>query len=245
MSDNIIQIDLFGLGVNATIQLETNWNSFSLAVLEVLGGYLFGQTDAYHTSIQLLQQLAKEQKCNIPQNINTQLSPEQCAIELLALLEYLFNNINLTRLPFDGGMSESFNDITCGEFEKTEESFNLFNDTKDEKHLVDLAESIFRGSLSFKGADYPRKLPIVFTWYLSCRKHLHEIFNNIYEGSDEQVNIDVALMAFTKMIHLGAGERNGSREDIRKMKLKEFLYDISLMIEQAEEEKNQIKNGTI
>lgn len=80
------------------------------------------------------------------------------------------------------------------------------------------------------------KLPLwvlftAFTWYDGCQNELQKIFHEVYtinktnqqpETSDQEPD----LLAFTRCIHAGAGPKNGTRDQIRNIKLKEFLFDV-------------------
>lgn len=85
---------------------------------------------------------------------------------------------------------------------------------------------------------FPRfmKLPMwvlftAFTWYDGCQIELQKIFHEVYtvnksNPQQETTKEEPDLLAFTKCIHAGAGPKNGTRDMIRNMKLKEFLFDV-------------------
>lgn len=77
----------------------------------------------------------------------------------------------------------------------------------------------------------PELLYIALFWFMGCKAELPEAYPNVY-GKGEGVIIigeyQVDTMAFTKLIHHGAGPKNGTRADIRRMRLREFLFDLNL-----------------
>lgn len=86
------------------------------------------------------------------------------------------------------------------------------------------------------------QLYTAFTWYTGCLNHLTSVFYEIYDkapssspppagGESEAAD----LLAFTKCIHAGAGPKNGTRDQIRVMLLKEFLMDVQLETIKAKE----------
>jgi hypothetical protein len=89
------------------------------------------------------------------------------------------------------------------------------------------------------------KLPLwvlftAFTWYDGCQNELQKIFHEVYgknavSNEPSTINHEPDLLAFTRCIHAGAGPKNGTRDQIRNMKLKEFLFDVQEEIIKANE----------
>lgn len=162
------------------------------------------------------------------------------------------------------GPGDDFNDMTCGEFESCEVSFLLYAQNKELKHLADLAHTLWRPELDHKkrvsydpdqGASFFTEkdavnLQVIWLWYIGCRMSLASLFPDIFpqagssEGEEEKeasAESEVDLTAFTRLIHSGAGERNGSRKEIRAMLLKEFLFDVQLQMELQREMEEKMK----
>lgn len=142
-----------------------------------------------------------------------------------------------------------FDEITCGEFEDCEIAAAKFADEKDYKHLAQIAAILFRRSFFGWRREYiryswwrdryitynsekrikhfltlpPEQLYSIFIWYAGCRSQLSLYFPDVYEKGKKNGVPDP--MVFTNTIHAGAGPKNGSRNQIRRMKLYEFLYD--------------------
>jgi hypothetical protein len=89
------------------------------------------------------------------------------------------------------------------------------------------------------------KLPLwvlftAFTWYDGCQNELQKIFHEVYKknavsNEPSTINNEPDLLAFTRCIHAGAGPKNGTRDQIRNSKLKEFLFDVQEEIIKANE----------
>ena len=70
-------------------------------------------------------------------------------------------------------------------------------------------------------------LHLVYLWYAGCRSRLPKLFPNVFDAPDGEPGRD-DMMAITTLIHYGAGVKNGTRDQIRKTLLKEFLYECEL-----------------
>lgn len=162
--------------------------------------------------------------------------------------------------PLDG-----FQNITCGEFEDAEIPFYEFLDTPGVEPLVALASILWRPKklLSSERVNYvfekkgdiktydskklhrsfsrlhPWQLYAIFTWYHGCRNQLPLLFPTVHSNHGASNNDEPDIMAFTKCIHSGAGPKNGSRNDIRRSKLFEFMYDMEQEAIKAEELKQE------
>jgi len=162
-----------------------------------------------------------------------------------------------------------FEDMTCGEFEDCEIFINKFFETPGSDPLASLAAILFRPRekgatvpymvYNFKTAQYtiykaaaakkyfvklkPEVLYSIFVWYTGCRAQLTLMFPTVYAGSDEG---PTDPLAFTNCIHSGAGPKNGSRMQIRVMKVFEFMYDMeqeAIKAEQLREEYERISRA--
>lgn len=180
------------------------------------------------------------------------IDPEDIGREYLALTEFIVKSIQLTKNPFRyidslKGPDDDFNDITVGEYEDADFFFREFMEKHDVSSIRKMIEIMYRpsfGNLQLKyNEDYrPTKsttktilriphdvLLSILMWYLGCRESLPLKFPLPYAMGE---NGEPDPMAITKMIHFGAGPKNGTRADIRKTNLLEFMYEKQLECEQ-------------
>jgi len=162
----------------------------------------------------------------------------------------------------------NFENITCGEYEDTEIFFNQFYEEPGEKPLAGIAAVLWRPKgelyLSFKAENStwihyntnriihrflklaPWRLYAIFTWYTGCRNQLPKLFATVYEKhSDSSDQPD--MLAFTKCIHAASGPKNGTRDQIRILKLYELMFDMEQeaikakeLKEYYEQQRNQV-----
>lgn len=163
-----------------------------------------------------------------------------------------YPRLHLGWLNIMHGPANDFDSITCGEYELSEICLNKFFADKDIKHLAELAAILWRPhnvplyrynrqSNDYIQYNYEKRIPAfqllpedvlftIFLWYCGCRNWLAKFFPHVYSGGGESNGPD--MMAFTKCIHASAGEKNGTRQQVRMVKLKELLFDSELeMIE--------------
>lgn len=145
------------------------------------------------------------------------------------------------------GPGDGFETITCGEFEDAEQFFFEFLAKPGQEPLAKLASTLYRPknvpyiTLNAKTGSYisyksdvqlskfmklkPWRLYAIFIWYTGCRARLPKIFPTVHETyGDEKATNDT--LGFTKCIHAGAGEKNGTRNEIRMTSLLEFMFDM-------------------
>ena len=164
--------------------------------------------------------------------------------------------------------ANDFEKITCGEYEDCEILAGRFLEEPSGEILARIAAILFRPfkkelvpymEYNFKTNSYeiypaeaqaakflklkPEQLYSIFVWYTGNRKLLPKIFPNVYAGAGSAIQ---DLYAFTNCIHAGAGVKNGTRNDIRAMKLFEFMYDMeqeAIKANEIEKEYERIKNS--
>lgn len=147
------------------------------------------------------------------------------------------------------GPEDEFNNLTCGEFEDAEVFFNQFNEKPNPESLAHLAAIIYRKKdvpyLEYNHKDNtytpydaeamvrhfaklkPWELYTIYLWYIGCRTMLPKIFPNTFNSNSGEPG-EADPFVFTKCIHASAGPKNGSRNDIRRTLLKEFLMELEL-----------------
>lgn len=237
-----------------TIQFPTEWSELNTKELQFIAEAIYTgsmkEADLFFCII--LNRTTQK-------NLVPLLDLEQCAIDGLPLVKFIVTEIQLTKNPLPVikdyfGPADNFDDLTCGEFEEAEACFFALKEQKEEKHLNLLLATMWRQKekekrIAFAGYDTARHIAvfekmnfknkiIVFLWYIGCREQIAKLFPSIF-GGDGAVSDTPAALAFTNCIHMGAGVKNGTRENIRKMLLKEFLYDIQLQLIADQNKANQ------
>lgn len=157
-----------------------------------------------------------------------------------------------------------FAGLTSGEMEDADAYYTLFVAEKKVEHLAMLAAILWR----LKGIPYqiivdskfttypaqkwapmfeklePHRLYSIYIWYTGCKSQLPKMFPVLHEPSVDSKQAGAPdPMSFTKCIHAGAGAKNGTREHIRLMPAREFLYDMELEAVKAKELKIQMDNA--
>lgn len=275
----MISINLYQpIKLDLTLEFPTTWNELYPAEVLFISKTLLEQNEvnAAHTRPKLLKHFIEFRagliKEKLPKDWITLLDHEQAVIDGYPMLDFIFNENDLTRLPepilFHGILSfgekyypQPFDRITCGEFEDADIKAREFMIEPSAELLAGLAAILFRplkntiaipsvthrekqGELipymkyNFQTDTYfhykpelkenkfrsllPEKLYAIYIWYAGCRSQLPLLFPSVFDGEAGQSDI----LAFTNCIHSGAGPKNGTREQIRVMKLYEFMYDM-------------------
>lgn len=158
------------------------------------------------------------------------------------------------------GPKSTFENLTCGEYEDAEALFVQINDQLKAHSLVrrssvfafenvvilnQFINILWRPLIHTERASYinykPSNEALVLTdsqrmvcllWYMGCKAQLPKMFPMVF-NQDADGDGKPDAMATTKLIHHGAGPKNGTRTDIRKMLLFEFLYDLQLEAEKT------------
>lgn len=261
----MLNIELFDQkNLRKVVSLPSSWNEFTLKELKIISDCLLKNKSKQEMIISILKKRAKTQKIRLPRNWIYKLSVEDCVKELLPIAEIWLEKNQLTKQPFPKigslfGPDDFFDNITCGEFEDTDIYFVLFSINKDSVNLQKLAQTLWRPlnenrkRIAFENYQLPRlssfsrlksaiTLHIIYLWYSGCRLSIMELFPEIFLRGIPDENNEPEVGAFTKLIHSGAGERNGNREEIRAMPLKEFLFDCQLQIQAKEAMEAELKN---
>lgn len=191
------------------------------------------------------------------------------APEALELTDFIYKSNTLTHQPYlqleAGGKKlqgpeTAFNNLTVGEYEDTEVYYRLFEQEAKPEYLQQIAAILWRPAgvpyISLhdgKRVEYdlkaaqplfaktgPEKLYTIYTWYTGCRGLLPKLFPTVFEGGSGNGG-EPDMLAFTRCIHAAAGPKNGTRDNIRLMKLKEFMLDAEFEAQAAKEFKRKNK----
>ncbi len=219
---------------------------------------LIGESSQQQLLCRLIKICAIEQKTRLPAGWETLLDFENAAIDGLDLLNALLaentRSINpesllTTALGFVTlvGPEDDFNDMTVGDFELADICFQQYQADKSIEHLQMLVTILWRhakdGKRSRDTPDVrkPRsfsrrlsavRLHMIMLWYAGCRYRLTQLFPAVFGGGGDG---EADMSSVTKLVHSGAGAKNGTRDQVRKTLLKEFLFDCQLEAEHAEE----------
>ena len=254
--------------VNLSIEFPTHWNECSLPELKTIASAIFlnkyTQPQLLIALIRTrIQKAYSGMKVRLIDEAITLLSIEDLAMNFHSLISFISDKVELTAQPIPvisniHGPSSDFTDITCGEFEDADLFFNRWLGDKQVNHLSDLTGILWRPQVnalrvtyekyhpsfdSFKAIEIlnPETLHVILLWYMGCKAMLPILFPLVYNTGNNVSDNSASVadpMAITKIIHHGAGPKNGTREDIRRMRLHEFLFDLNL-----EAEKETIGNA--
>lgn len=234
-----------------TLLFPTMWDELLLTELELIATALTTDTGTQDLLISMMQQRAKHQGLQLPDNWQLMLNFEAAATEALPLVDNLLANINLTVNPYPRikeliGPETAFSDMMVGEFEEADGLYNKYCSDKNESHLLELARLLWRQPADGSSKRYPYsdieqfrpyfmlkpdtvKLQVIYLWFTGCRRTMVHAFAEVFEGGEPS---DDNIPGITKLIHAGAGAKNGTREYIRKhTPLLEFMYDCKLEVQ--------------
>lgn len=221
-----------------TIQFPTQWNELTYKDLLCTADFINDKIDQYELLISLL-------KNRTPKSLSISLiDPEQLAIEALPLIDFIKKSIELTVFPFKGdkkikNYADNFLDMTVGVFENCDTEYTLFiKKDRDKYHFNEFLQHLL-GDYSHKLSI--RKKTIALLWYIGCRNQLPKKFENLYKGASYS-STEATGLEFTNIIHMGAGPRNGLREEIRELLLNEFMYDMDLEAKRNADIQAEIEN---
>ena len=255
--------------INCAVKFPSQWNElFPQEVLEICRQQLKeGNTQAMQKAAILkyiINLRSKYSKKKLPAGWMNLLDAEQAVMQGYPLLDFIYNDNTLTNQPeqcislrrylFNKkyyGPGNTFENVTCAEFEDASIFFNQFYIQPDGNPLAQIAAILWRPQKNKKRVPYcmlaadnlqlitynadkkvkqfiklrPWRLYAILTWYAGCFNLLQKLFPTVYEKHGNKKE-EVDVMAFTKCIHAGAGPKNGNRQHIRLMKLYEFMFDM-------------------
>ncbi|HRN80168.1 MAG TPA: hypothetical protein PKY29_04380 [Ferruginibacter sp.] len=247
-------------GANVTFPFPGNWNELTPTELEIIAREQTTERDHPAENkaallIQIIQERTRHLKKQMPFNWVKTLSKDDAATQGFDAIQFLYVENTRTVNPYPTlkisgeefvGPEDDFDKLLCGEFEDTEVFFGLFQMESDSNHLAKIASILWRPA----GEGYnkeliesrlalfqklpPEKLLAIYIWYNGCRLKLRQLYPYVY-SSNGTTPTENDLLAFTNCIHAGAGPKNGNRENIRSMRVKEFLYDMNLEAKHAHE----------
>lgn len=166
----VTSISLFQPGeINTSLPFPTEWNNLLLDELHLVAKCFLSDYDQQNEGkmalfADLLRFRVKHHAVKLPENFTEKLNPEDAAINGLALLDFIYQENNLTRQPYPKltlrtkdfrytnlvGPADDFDNITCGEFEDAEIFFYKFMELPDPEPLAHLASILWRK----KGVPY-------------------------------------------------------------------------------------------
>lgn len=244
----MISITLFVSGNELTIPFPEEWNELTPDELRFCINGQVNENSKPKIFVHLLSSSAARNKIKLPKNWQYSLNKEQAAIASIDCLNFLYDENNLTKSPFPElkigkkifkGPTDEFENLTCGQMELCYPALERFKESTDLKYLFELNSYLFNCTIDeIKKVDVDILL-CMYTWFAGCLSILPQIFPNLYEGNAAE---EFDYIAFTKLIHAGAGDRNGTRKEIREMPIKEFQFDLELLAIEAKKQENAINN---
>lgn len=230
----MIQIQLYKpRQYDITLNFPSTWEELSFAQLKYIAKCFFSRplpaTSLFLSMLhlQLLQNHYKD-----ADNIIKLLNPEDVALHYTGLTQFISQRISLTKNPFSipgvTGPKDSFEDITVGEFEECDIALREFNQGKKES-LRELFTIYFRTNISLPFDD----MLVAALLFVGCKNQLPSMFPLVFPEAEETTenNSPTDPLALTRIIHMMAGTKNGTRDHIRKTPLLEFLYECQLEAE--------------
>lgn len=261
----MVTVQLYQPGaVNFTFPFADNWNELTTAQLQVVSHVFHQLKEDGEAKAALLYGLLDMHRKKLPPNTIKKIDIDDLATVGQDLVSFIWEDNLLSKQPYPVirlgwfkkmiGPESDFDNITCGEYELAEICVHQFYQDKDIKHLAELAAILYRPKnvplflYNLKRNEYIQYpyekqtasfllLPVevlftIYLWYCGCRNWLTKFFPNVY-GSGEGGQPD--MQAFTKCIHAAAGEKNGTRQQVRLLKLKEILFEMEQEMIKAKE----------
>lgn len=204
----------------------------------------------------LLKSSVSREKKWLGGNWQSRVNKDQAAIAAIDATAYLFEKNTLTKQHFKEikvygkkltGPQDEFKDLTCGQMELVYPLLERFRQSFDAKYLVEMCSYLFKigkhpvnENTGRKIYPFVERLPqdilmCMYCWFSGCMNQLPVYFTDLYDADGEAGSGSFDFMAFANLIHSGAGPKNGSREDIRRMPLLEFLYVMDMDLKYAKE----------
>lgn len=222
---------------NITVPFPTEWNELRTSELIHIAQAFFLNTRTEADVFISILQSRIEQSIGLKEakRIIALLNIDDLATEYNLLSKFYREFNQLTALPFkqyDGYIPEpNFDSLTVGEYEEADQQLHQFLQEKNNTYAIELARIVFRTE---KNPLKEHEALVVALWFIGCKNQLLHIFPLLFNSSGESDETPSPYdpMALTRLIHAGAGPKNGTRPQIRATLLKEFLYECQLQAEQ-------------
>lgn len=252
----MISITLFIDGEAKQIPFPEEWNDLTQSELRYCVSSQAAEFSRPKIFCFLITTSALRNRIALPNGWESRLNKEEAAIAAVDCLAFLYDSNQLTKSPFKkikinnvllAGPDDDFKDLTVQQMELAHPALERFRSTMEIEHLHELCSYLFRrGKAPVSESSARQILPLIkkmqtdillcmYTWFTGCMFTLPECFPDLYEGDGSTQN-EFDYNGFTTMIHGAAGGRNGSREDIRRTKLLEFLFDLNLLAQDAKKQ---------
>ena len=156
---NLYSPDLY----DENISFPTTWNDLHPEELYFIAKTLLTQTEENKAETRakvvkyILERRVKKGKINLKVDTLSLLNPENIVIDMFPLVDFIFNENELTNLPETVTLSmrkyysQPFEEITCGEFEDCEALSSLFALEPAPEKLSKLAAILLRPKTYFAG----------------------------------------------------------------------------------------------
>ncbi len=231
----MISIELYQPNaVNEKIDYPSTWDELTPHEMKVIGVGYFGTA---LSRAELLLAILESRLGKKRINLLPMLSIEDLSIEYMSLTEFITERIDRTEsIPIENLYcpTADFEDITVGEYEEADIALSQYIADANPQHLVDFFKTYYRVDKSVQDhIPDTATMQACALCFIGCKSFLPKSFPLVFGGGEAGKQTQPDLLALTKLIHSGAGPRNGTRDNIRRMPLKEFLYDCQLEAEKA------------
>jgi hypothetical protein len=216
--------------IDQIIQFPESWDELTQSDLETIANaFFYNQVPPVVLLLQLLQN-------RINSDILPLLSVEDISTEYSMLTEFITSGINRTETvqcpeQTHYKLGKFLENVSVAQFEDADIFLRLFLQEKSDENLREFIRSLY--GLTPEITDNNRlKWASSLFYMLGCKLGIKNAFPLLFNG-DGNNNDAPDELAFTKLIHHAAGPRNGTRDQIRRLEVKEFLFDCQLQAEQA------------
>lgn len=215
------------------LEFPSEWNELSFTELKLIAQSFFIKTiSKAELFIELLRiRLLQSHKSNQVNTIITFLNMEDVSLNYSHLIDFIAKGVELTYNPFSlpnvQGPKPDFEDILVGEFEESDQALHEYNSGRKEA-LEELFKCFFRTDNVLPEED----MLVAALLFVGCKNQLPKYFPLVFPPPDDEEEVkERDPLALTRIIHLMAGPKNGTREVIRRTPLREFLFECQLEAE--------------
>lgn len=216
------------------IQYPSSWDELSAIDMVIVAESYFEQK---YTPVEVCIKLieyrltAEQARLYIPM-----LSLEDVSMEYSPLTEFLRGDITRTiPITISTGYcpQPDFDDTTAGIFEEADVHLSTWLQHSDPDQLIQFFKTWYK--LEYPSPVNPSTLKAIALCFIGCKNNLKRYFPLVFNAPAEgEANSSAPdALALTRLIHHAAGPKNGTREQIRKTLIKEFLFDCQLEAEKA------------
>lgn len=197
------------------IDFPSTWNDLSNNELKLLSKSIYNDLNAFELAVELIKNRLDKKSFKLLRKLPAVKLSEQLSFHL----EDFFTDAKLNRMPVTWlTRKDLFQDVTTGEYEK------VIDALENKKTYLEIIEILFPKEIK-RISKRPWLQILMMTWIRTSLESINASFSELKEGGGGE---GIGNLGFTDLIHAGAGERNGTRVEIRETLIWEFLYDMLL-----------------